>query len=92
MLALLMRGIYELLCLPPAFKMVSCSVYFSTLKMEAICSSETLWKTFIANRVAEIQEIAPIRPWRHVPSQDNPADLISRGHEPGHPSHVYSYS
>jgi hypothetical protein len=29
------------LCLPPAFTLVSCSAYFLTLKMEAICSSET---------------------------------------------------
>jgi hypothetical protein len=29
------------LCLPPAFMLVPCSAYFSTLKMEAICSSET---------------------------------------------------
>jgi hypothetical protein len=27
--------------LPPAFTLVSCSAYFSTLKTEAICSSET---------------------------------------------------
>jgi hypothetical protein len=26
---------------PPAFTLLSCSVYSSTLKMEAICSSET---------------------------------------------------
>jgi hypothetical protein len=29
------------LCLPPAFTLVYCSAYPSTLKMEAICSSET---------------------------------------------------
>jgi hypothetical protein len=29
------------LCLPPAYTLVSCSAYFSTMKMEAICSSET---------------------------------------------------
>jgi hypothetical protein len=29
------------LCLPPAFMPVSCSAYSVTLKMEAICSSET---------------------------------------------------
>jgi hypothetical protein len=38
-------GIYRLhtaeLCLPPAFTLVSCSAYSSTLKMEAICFSET---------------------------------------------------
>jgi hypothetical protein len=30
----------RLLCLPPAFTLVSCSAYFSTLKVEATCSSE----------------------------------------------------
>jgi hypothetical protein len=38
------------LCLPPAFTLVSCSVYSLTLKMEAICSSEMLvnfqWTTW----------------------------------------------
>jgi hypothetical protein len=29
------------LCLPPAFMLVSCLAYPSTLKIEAICSSET---------------------------------------------------
>jgi hypothetical protein len=29
------------LCLPSAFTLVSCSAYFSTLKMEALCSPET---------------------------------------------------
>jgi hypothetical protein len=29
------------LCLPPAFTLVPCSAYSSTLKMEAICASET---------------------------------------------------
>jgi hypothetical protein len=32
-------------CFPPAFAMVSCSAYSSTLKMEAIISSETLVDT-----------------------------------------------
>jgi hypothetical protein len=38
------------LCLPPAFTPVSCLAYFFTLKLEAICSSETLvdfqWATW----------------------------------------------
>jgi hypothetical protein len=41
----------------------------------------TKWKTFVGNRVAAIQEEASAT-WRHVPSQSNPADLISRGAEP----------
>jgi hypothetical protein len=30
----------SIFCLPPAFTVVSCSAYSSTLKMETICSSE----------------------------------------------------
>lgn len=35
-------------------------------------------KTFVANRVAKIQELTMDAIWQHVPSKDNPADLISR--------------
>lgn len=37
------------------------------------------WKTFVANRVAKIQEENPYKLWRHVRSEDNPADCASRG-------------
>jgi hypothetical protein len=33
------------LCFPPAFMLVSCLAYSSTLKMEAICSSKTSVET-----------------------------------------------
>ncbi|GFW48234.1 integrase catalytic domain-containing protein [Trichonephila clavipes] len=36
-------------------------------------------KTFVQNRVAKIQELYPNQLWRHVPSDQNPADLVSRG-------------
>ncbi|XP_078052010.1 uncharacterized protein LOC144478151, partial [Augochlora pura] len=36
-------------------------------------------KTFVANRVSEIQSNTLIPYWRHISSGDNPADLISRG-------------
>ncbi len=36
-------------------------------------------KTFVGNRVANILEMLPPTAWRHVPSQDNPADCASRG-------------
>ena len=39
-------------------------------------------KTYVSNRVAIIQEETPSAIWRHLPSQSNPADLISRGIEP----------
>ncbi|GFT98933.1 integrase catalytic domain-containing protein [Trichonephila clavipes] len=34
-------------------------------------------KTFVQNRVAKIQELYPNQLWRHVPSDQNPADLVS---------------
>lgn len=37
------------------------------------------WKTFVANRVAEIHEITVNGKWKHVSGIDNPADDISRG-------------
>jgi len=40
------------------------------------------WKTFVGNRVTLNQEETASASWRHVPSQSNPADLISRGIEP----------
>ncbi|GFX85378.1 uncharacterized protein TNCV_4731951 [Trichonephila clavipes] len=40
------------------------------------------FKTFVQNRVAKIQELYPNQLWRHVPSDQNPADLVSRGVDP----------
>lgn len=39
------------------------------------------WKTFVANRVSEIQTLVPPVSW-HVRSEANPADLASRGVQP----------
>ena len=36
-------------------------------------------KTFVANRVADIQESSEIKIWHHIPGKINPADYISRG-------------
>lgn len=38
--------------------------------------------TFVRNRVAEIQEKTQSCSWRHIPTHENPADLITRGAEP----------
>ncbi|XP_026331252.1 uncharacterized protein LOC113238634 [Hyposmocoma kahamanoa] len=40
------------------------------------------WKTFVANRVSEIQKQLPQAKWNHVITSQNPADIISRGTEP----------
>ncbi|XP_018359071.1 PREDICTED: uncharacterized protein LOC108758564 [Trachymyrmex cornetzi] len=36
-------------------------------------------KTYVANRVSDIQQITAGKIWSHVPSKHNPADLLSRG-------------
>ncbi|XP_062535430.1 uncharacterized protein LOC134204669 [Armigeres subalbatus] len=47
-----------------------------------LSSSPSRWKTFIANRVSEIQQITANGIWAHVPGLENPADVISRGMPP----------
>lgn len=37
------------------------------------------WKQFVANRSKQISEIIPPACWRHVKSEDNPADCATRG-------------
>lgn len=54
----------------------------STIVLGWVKAAPNKWKTFVANRVADIQSKSNISDWRHVQSQDNPSDLISRGLEP----------
>ncbi|XP_062557813.1 uncharacterized protein LOC134222669 [Armigeres subalbatus] len=51
----------------------------STIVLNWISGIPQTWAPFVANRVAEIQELTVKATWNHVPSQDNPADFISRG-------------
>ena len=51
----------------------------SMIVLAWIRGSPNKWKTFVANRVSEIQTMTDISAWRHVSSSDNPADLPSRG-------------
>ena len=53
----------------------------STISLHWIKTSPHFLKTFVANRVAEIQSITNSEDWFHVSSSDNPADAISRGQE-----------
>lgn len=51
----------------------------SAIVLTWIQNPSNRWKTFVGNRVASIQEKTATAVWRHVPSQANPADIISRG-------------
>lgn len=54
----------------------------STIVLHWLKTSPHLLKTYVATRVAEIQEFTGVNEWRHVRSEDNPADAISRGQLP----------
>ncbi|XP_060831545.1 uncharacterized protein LOC132915753 [Bombus pascuorum] len=63
---------------------VSRAVYWtdSTIVLHWISTSPHTLKTFVANRISEIQTRTSSHDWCHVPTNDNPADLISRGQTP----------
>lgn len=54
----------------------------STIVLHWINTPSYQLKTFVANRVADIQTKTQASTWRHVRSKDNPADEIYRGQTP----------
>lgn len=54
----------------------------STIVLDCIHSEAVQWKTFLGNRVSDIQERTDKNKWRHVRTEMNPADIISRGINP----------
>ncbi|XP_064653104.1 uncharacterized protein LOC135503459 [Lineus longissimus] len=51
----------------------------STVTLAWIRKPRHVWKTFVANRVEEIQTTWEPELWRHCPGEDNPSDLLTRG-------------
>lgn len=51
----------------------------STITLQWIQKESTIFKPFVSNRVASIQRNTNKELWFHVPTEQNPADLLSRG-------------
>lgn len=51
----------------------------STIVLNWLNTPTNRLKTFVRNRVGEIQDSTASYKWSYVPSKDNPADLVSRG-------------
>ncbi|XP_070528959.1 uncharacterized protein [Cardiocondyla obscurior] len=80
--AKLLAELTQKICI--ALERQNCKKFLWTDSMVAlhwIASSSRRWNAFVANRVGEIQRLTEIASWRHVPSAENPADILSRGRE-----------
>ena len=44
-----------------------------------IQNKSACFSTFVSNRLSTIHQLSQMNKWRHVRSEDNPADLVSRG-------------
>ncbi|XP_062557097.1 uncharacterized protein LOC134221948 [Armigeres subalbatus] len=65
-----------------ALKLKSVATFYwtdSTVVVHWLRSPPQTWKTFVSNRIADIQTLTNSSSWLHVPGVDNPADLVSRG-------------
>ncbi|GBM00359.1 hypothetical protein AVEN_179181-1 [Araneus ventricosus] len=51
----------------------------STIALSWIDTPPHLLKTFVSNRVSQIQELTKEYHWAHITSKNNPANLLSRG-------------
>ncbi|XP_050055781.1 LOW QUALITY PROTEIN: uncharacterized protein LOC126549715 [Aphis gossypii] len=51
----------------------------SSIVLSWLTSPHSSFKIFVTNRLAKIAELIPNCQWRHVASESNPADCVSRG-------------
>ncbi|XP_055634322.1 uncharacterized protein LOC129774583 [Toxorhynchites rutilus septentrionalis] len=54
----------------------------STVVLYWLRAPPSNWKVFTSNRIAEVQRLTKGSEWRHVPTEHNPANRISRGIRP----------
>lgn len=61
------------------------SIHFwtdSEVVLAWINSDASHYEVFVANRISKIQNLSAAHQWRHVTSNNNPADILSRGCKP----------
>ena len=63
----------------------------STIVLGYICNKTKRFRTYVANRVSLIHDYSSELQWRHVISEDNPADFTSRGLSPNSVEKVKKY-
>ncbi|XP_038131095.1 uncharacterized protein LOC119776626 [Cyprinodon tularosa] len=51
----------------------------STIVLHYIRNEDKRYQTFVANRVSQIREVSQVTQWKHVCTELNPADDVSRG-------------
>ncbi|GFR23728.1 hypothetical protein TNCT_12301 [Trichonephila clavata] len=58
-------------------------LYFRCFRLEDskiviswLSSHPRKWKAFVANRTSETMEVLPTKHWRHVPSKENPLQIL----------------
>lgn len=76
LLAKLISKVQDAIKLPETATFLWCD---STIVLGWIKSPPNRWKLYVANRVAQVQQLTGNATWNHVSSLDNPADVISRG-------------
>ena len=84
--AVLASRLHELVSKKLQFKIGR--MYFWTDSMTVLRylrNTKSRFKTFVANRIAVIQDLTNVDDWRHIPGELNPADLASRGFMPSEP-------
>ncbi|XP_011859403.1 PREDICTED: uncharacterized protein LOC105556903 [Vollenhovia emeryi] len=79
LLSNLAKSVLQALTIPLTNRYYWCD---STIVLAWIRGEPHLRKTFVANRLTEIQQMTDQEQWHYVKSEHNPADVISRGISP----------
>ncbi|GIY42358.1 DUF1758 domain-containing protein [Caerostris darwini] len=64
-----------------ALKLPNVKVYFWTDSSTVLTwiTSREQWSVFVTNRISEIRKLTTSEDWFHIPTDQNPADILSRG-------------